>query len=91
VRGVVAADGDAQSSDEEEVVEPKEPLFDPFFLFLLIVVSRCFLPEDEPKKGMLSFMARDWREDRWIRLIVVGRGSEEEGGRKMRGGEDEEL
>jgi hypothetical protein len=49
------------------------------------------LPEDEPKKGMLSFMARDWREDRWIRLIEVGRGSEEEGGRKMRGGEDEEL
>lgn len=55
VRGVVVtADGDAHSSDEDDdAVETKEeepPVFDPFL----------FLPEeeeDEPKKGMLSFMA----------------------------------
>lgn len=96
VRGVVTADGDAQSEDEE--VEPKEPLFvDPFVLFLLmiVVVSCCFLPEeeDELKKGMLSFMAgdrccyvpcRDSIEDRWIVRGREGIRGGEEGGRKMR-------
>ena len=56
VRGVVRADAHSSDADEDDVVEPKEPLLPSSFDLVLFVT---FLKEEEPKNGTLSFMARD--------------------------------